>query len=159
MQKILTVINTALIVVLLIISFVGHSTTQLGGVTGYSSINLTPQNDDTYALAVNGTSIVSTSGVVTANTLGACSSATTWNPVAVSTTTLATLDVAVPGTTLNSIYVASLGTSTRNLILSVFGTSTATATVQLSQPDFDAGAAVDIATTTVRVCGLTSFSN
>ena len=77
-----------------------------------------------------------------------CNSAT-WNPASVASNTAINLDVATPGVSLGDVEFASLATSTQGLQLEANASTTATSTVILSNTGI---AAVDIATTTVKVC-------
>ena len=77
-----------------------------------------------------------------------CSTAT-WNPAPVATSSQQTLDISTPGVTLGDVEFASLATSTQGLSLEANASTTATSSVILSN---NSAAAVDIATTTVKVC-------
>lgn len=81
-----------------------------------------------------------------------CATAT-WNPAAVGSTTVATLDLFVSGYAAGDILQASISTGTQGLAVIAVGTTTTTGTttIVLFDPD-NTSAAVDIATTTAKVC-------
>lgn len=161
-----------LIVGLLIIGSLKSETHSLGGVYNLveqvfeGGIDITGDG----VLQVDNTTVINSSGAFvgasqptsltvgsggTAIDLVACSSATSWNPGAVGSTTVATTDVTVTGFTLGDIAIASLATTTQGLGVLTSASTTGVIRVTLFQPDFDA-AAVDLATTTVRVCAISN---
>ena len=77
-----------------------------------------------------------------------CNSAT-WNPPSVASNTSQQVDVATPGVSLGDVEFASIATSTQGLQIEANASTTGTSTVILSNAGL---AAVDIATTTVKVC-------
>jgi len=104
--------------------------------------------------SVSSAGLMTTTGGLTLGSSGtkvstySCSTAT-WNPPSVATTSQQTLDVSTPGVTLGDVEQASLATSTQGLSIEANASTTATSTVILSN---NSAAAVDIATTTVKVC-------
>lgn len=101
----------------------------------------------TQQFSVNSTGQL-TLGGGTAVSKFACFTAT-WNPPSVASNTAVTVDVSTPGVTLGDIEQTSLATSTQGLQLEANASTTATSSVILSNTGI---AAVDIATTTVKVC-------
>lgn len=170
-QKVIGVVLVLLVGILLIGSL-SRGAKSLGGVyhlveeSFEGGIDLTGDGD----LEVDNTIVINSSGAFvgasapttltvgtggTAIDLIACSSATSWNPGAVSSSTVASTSVTVAGFTLGDILVASLATSTQGLGLFVSASTTGAAVVTLVNPARDA-AAVDLATTTVRVCAISN---
>lgn len=81
----------------------------------------------------------------------------TWNPGAVGSTTVATVDVPATSTAnptgpaLGDLAFASIATSTQGLTIEGNVSSTGVISALLSDGD-NSGAAIDIATTTLKVC-------
>lgn len=168
MRETLKEIGLGLALLLLAVLVYRSSAKPLGASTGYDSLNLTPSasTGDTYALAVNGTQAIDMSGNLIAPSLVLGSSTntamthyncatTTWNPSAVGSSTDATIDLLVPGYVQGDSIVASISTSTQGLAVIAVSTSSLTGTTTAVLFDTDnAGAIMDISTTTVKVCDI-----
>lgn len=166
MKEIVKVVATALITSVLVIVGVNllvgdnQSTKEvLGGGTRFPN-GISADTTSPTAGQVRGTTFTST-GAVTVGTGGtavdlvACSAATEWNPGSVGSTTVQSLDVTVTGFSMGDIAVASISSTTSGLGLLATASTTNLVRVTLFQPDFDA-AAVDLASTTVRVCAISN---
>lgn len=177
MKKYLEYAGLVVLTLVLAYLFVPVKETTYGSATGYDSLNLTPSasTGDSYAIAVAGTSIVDMSGNYVGSQTGVVSSTsgnfnslsisggtaitgfvcttTTWNPSAAGSTTVATVDVTTTGIVLGDLVFASIATSTRGLGLDAEASTTDITAISLSDPD-NTGAAIDISTTTLKVCYL-----
>lgn len=78
-----------------------------------------------------------------------------WDPGVVASTSVSSKDVTVTGFTVGDVLTATLATTTQGFGLLVNASTTNVATVTMFQPDFDA-AAINLATTTVKVCALST---
>lgn len=121
----------------------------VGSWTGYNSINLKPNQTDSYAVGINNVSVISTSGVV----LSQVYATTSWNPGSVGTTSVnaaaTSTDIALPGAVMGDYCFGSLTSATSSAAsIHCFITGTATATLRLLNLG---STALDLATGTAKV--------
>lgn len=143
----------------------------LGSSTTYSSLNVQPltSTGDSYAYAVNDTSIINTSGVyvgtisstaiaLSSLTIGGGTAITgykcatsSWNPAAAGSSTAINTDITLTGVVMGDTVAVSLTTSTQGLLLKGNASTSDVVNVILSDPD-NSGAAIDIGTSTLKAC-------
>lgn len=120
--------------------------------TGLNSVNLTPGTDDTYSVAVNGTAIIGTTGLLSSNAY-TCATATyhpgTLGPYNSATSTTST-NIGLTGSVMGDFCFGSLTSATSSAAdVACDITSNGTATLQLYN---DGTSALTLATGTAKVC-------
>ena len=165
LQKILTYVNTALIIVLVLASFGVFNSYKLGAApstaTTYGDLNLstTYGGADIY---VDGTAVTANDVWVGKTALGGTTNTnftsencatSTWNPPAVTTGSPASIEVSVTGATIaqNQVYYGGFNTSTLGLALTFNGSGTA-GVIVATLSNTIAGAGVNPATGTISAC-------
>lgn len=123
---------------------------------GFNFANNDPVFTNGFRVGTAGTRFLSGTGALTiaggtAIDLFKCTTAT-WNPAAVTATTTASATTTLTGAALGDAVIRSISLDQQGLELDAYVNAANTVTYRLSQPDADNATDVDIATTTVQVC-------
>lgn len=127
---------------------------------GFRDNNNDPVFTNGFRVGQNGARFLSKAGALTvgggtAIDLVKCASAT-WNPGAVTATTTASATTTLTGASLGDMVIRSIALDQAGLELDAYVNAANTVTYRLSQPDADNATPVDIATTTIQVCAIST---